>query len=198
MSNVQVSDGFDNLDGLSRKLRARYNTPRIGGFSAASSIGTQVVPDRDDTTVWDIVADYKNDHGTDKLNGAVAFSQPDSNRNRINGSLSTLYIPLGLSFTAAAGLENVKSRNQRFLYGKIGYQVQRFELGLTALSADVYAGQDFNTYNSDSFSVGLQAVQKIDRLRTELYFGVRHYRYDDPSADFKSSAGILTGARVKF
>lgn len=198
LSDVQVKDGFDNLDGLSRKLRVRYDTPRIRGFGMASSVGTEVVPKRDNITVWDIVADYKNDHGTYKLNGAVAFSQPDSNRNQINGSLSTLHIPSGLSLTAAAGQEDVGSRNQRFLYGKIGYQIQRFEFGLTALSADVYAGRDFNTRGSDSFSVGFQSVQKIDRLRTELFFGVRRYQYNDASADYKSGTGFLTGARLKF
>jgi hypothetical protein len=198
LSDIKVSNVFDNLDGLSRKLRVRYDTPRFYGISAASSVGTEVVPKRTNITVWDVMFDYKHTHGPYKMDGGVSFSQPASDRNRINGSFSTLHTPSGVSLTVAAGLEDKDSRTPQFIYGKIGHQTQHFEFGLTALSADMYVGRNFYTQGSDSFSVGFQSVQRLDRLRSELYLGARYFRYDDSDADYKSGVGILAGTRIKF
>lgn len=198
LSDIEISDGFDNLDGLSRKLRARYDTPRFQGFGIESSVGTEVVPERDHITAWDIVVDYQNEFGSYEFDGALAFSRPDSDTNRINGSFSVLHSLSGISLTTAVGTDFIDGKNPNYIYGKVGYQFQRFNIGLTALSIDAYSGRNFNSDSSESFSVGFQSVQKIDRLRTELFLGIRYYEFDDLVADYKSSTGLLTGARIKF
>ena len=39
LSSVHVKDAFTNFDGLGRKLRVRYDTPKFAGFSLATSVG---------------------------------------------------------------------------------------------------------------------------------------------------------------
>ena len=50
----------------------------------------------------------------------------------------------------------------------------------------------------ESASIGLVAVQNVDRIGTEVYAGLRNYDLDRGGADFDDVNGLLVGARVKF
>ena len=197
LTEISVSDGFSNLDGLSRKLRLRYDKPFHNGFKFQTSVGTQIVPSRNKTTSWDLSLIY-DEAGEDlKLQGGVAFSQPDSDTDRLNGSFSVLDVATGLSVTFAGGIQRDQQKDPHFVYGKLGYQFRHFDAGKTAISLDAYYGQNFNAEDSESFSAGFQFVQNIDRLKTDVYLGLRHYDYQDNGAALKSGLGILVGARLK-
>jgi hypothetical protein len=195
LSARSVKSVFNNFDGLSRKLRVRYDTPSFNGFSASASLGQQVVPTVTDVTVWDIAARYAGTIEDVKIAGALAFSRPGDDRSIVDGSISLLHVPTGLSVTLASGTE---TSGGAYGYAKLGYQTDFFDFGMTAISVDGYAGSDIGGAGRHSKSLGLQLVQNVDYLQTEFYVGGRIFEYDEASADFNDASALLVGARAKF
>ena len=199
-SSVQVKSTFGNLDGLSRLMRVRYDTPSFAGFSAAASFGTTVVRDVLNDENWDIALRYGNELGSFKVQGAAANSRADDkDQDRFDGSVSVRHAT-GWNGTIAGGTESsgTSSADPNFVYGKLGYAANFFDAGETAFSVDYFRGQDFSTDGSDSQSVGVAIVQRLDYYQTELFAGFRLYDYSEPGDNFEDGWGILTGARVKF
>lgn len=199
LSDVAVKDAFTNFDGLGRKLRVRYDTPTWEGFWLSSSVGTQIVPTPTDVTVWDIAARYEDEMDDFTIGAAVAFSIPGEDQSLIDGSFSVLHTPSGISLTMAGAIEdNPSNTDGRYIYGKLGYQTEYFDWGETAVSVDVYLGEDVAADGSDSHSIGAQFVQNIDYLQTELFLGARLYDYDEEVASFDEGFAVLSGARLRF
>lgn len=198
LSEVQVKDAFTNFDGLQRKLRVRYDTPKYAGFSLGTSVGTQVVPTKTETWVWDIAARYENTFGDFKVAGAAAFSRPSEDDELYDGSVSVLHEPTGLSITLAAAYSDEERVNGRYFYTKLGYQADFFEVGKTAMSVDAYFGKDIEGTDANSSSFGVQLVQNLDYYQTELYLGARSYDFDDAADEVDTGVAFLAGARVKF
>jgi predicted porin len=199
VSDVTVNDAFDNLDGLGRLARLRYDSPDFAGFTLGASVGQKVVGGIVGGAQWDVAAKYADTLGDFQIKGAAAYSRLATDENRYSGSASVLHQPTGLNATIAGGHEDREGASDpNFVYAKLGYKARFLDLGVTAFSADIYSGRDFVTSGSDSLSFGFQAVQNLDYYRTELYFGVRLYEYDDKAASYKSGFAVLTGARIKF
>jgi hypothetical protein len=198
LSSVHVKDAFTNFDGVGRKLRVRYDTPTFVGFSLATSVGTQVVPDDTGITVWDVAVRYETTVEDYKLAAVVAFSKPDDDESLVDGSISFLHEPTGLSLTLAAAYSDEEMADGRYGYAKLGYQTNIFQVGKTAFSVDAYFGEDIADEATDSRSLGAQVVQHLDYLQTELYLGARWYTYEEASTDFDDSFAVLAGARIKF
>jgi hypothetical protein len=199
LSDVQVAETFRDIDGLGRKLRFRYDTPSYHGFSLAASIGTQIVPIVTDEVVWDVAIWYDNNHGDFKVSGAVAYSRPAVLGDHIvSGSFSTLHVPTGLSVTIASAYEVQADGDARYIYGKVGRQIDHFDFGITAFSVDAYYGKSINVKRSESVSFGVQLVQSVDYWQTDFYAGIRTYDYDETNADYKRGIAVLTGAQISF
>ncbi|ANK77067.1 MULTISPECIES: porin [Ensifer] len=198
LSTVRVKDAFTNYDGLSRKLRVRYDTPAFGGFSFATSVGTQVVPEETDVTVWDAAVRYNETYDAFKVAAALAVSRPGDGNSIYDASVSVLHLDTGLSLTLAAGYSDKETVDGRYGYVKIGYQADIFDVGKTAFSVDAYFGKDIAGRGSKSDSFGAQIVQNLDYLQTELYLGARTYSLDQETADLQDSFAVLGGARIKF
>lgn len=198
LSSIQVKDAFTDYDGLGRKLRVRYDTPSYGGFSLGTSIGTQVVPETTNVTVWDVALRYDETIDDLKVSGALAFSRPGDGNSIYDASISLLHQPTGLSLTLAAGYSDNEQVDGRYVYAKLGYQTEIFEVGKTAFSVDAYFGKDIEGSDTNSDSFGVQVVQNLDYWRTELYAGARTYSYDQEIASVQDSYAVLIGARVKF
>jgi hypothetical protein len=107
-------------------------------------------------------------------------------------------MPTGINATLAGGFQSLTGRDARYVYGKLGYQADLTRLGKTALSIDVYYGNGINAGGSDSVAFGVQTVQNVTSLQTDMYLGVRIYDYEDNTADYEAGIAILTGARIKF
>ena len=198
-SSVTVNDAFDNLDGLSRLMRLRYDSPDFAGFTLGASVGQKVVGGIVGGAQWDVAANYADTIGDFQIKGAAAYSRPSSDEDRLNGSLSVLHQQSGINATIAGGhASDPGASDPEFVYAKLGYKIHFFDFGVTAFSADIYAGHDFVTAGSHSRSYGFQAVQSLDYYRTELYLGARLYEYDDTAASYKPGLAVLTGARIKF
>ena len=198
LSAIDVGDVFNNFDGLSRKLRVRYDTPSLAGFTLSGSYGTEVVPEETGVDVWDVALRYAGEFGGFKVASAAAYSDTGS-ADQYDGSLSVLHIPTGISVTGAAGYSREEGVDGRYLYGKLGYQREFFDAGATAFAVDIYDGDDINSVaGSESFSWGAFVVQNFDYYQSQVYLGVRSYEYDDGAANYDRIVAALTGVRVKF
>jgi hypothetical protein len=198
LSNIQVGDTFREYDELSRRFRVRYDTPDLNGFVFGASIGQQIVPSQTNVTEWDVAAQYSKRHGEFDISGGLAYSHAGGNTHGINGSVSSLHVPSGISLTFASAVEFQPGRNGKYFYTKLGYQADYFDFGTTSFSVDAYFGRNLNAITSESVSIGFQAVQSVDSWGTDFYLGIRSYDYDDNVDDYKKSLAVLAGSRFEF
>jgi hypothetical protein len=189
----RINQAFNNLDGLGRDDRVRYDTPVFHGFQFSGS-----ATERHD---WDAAARYRGDISGTKVVGAVAFADATQQRDltQVNGSVSVLF-PFGFNVTAAAGTRDIEHRSDdvKFYYGKLGYIFEPFDVGTTALAVDFTQVDDSNRPDDEFRSYGAFIVQHFDRIGTEFYMGVRNHELDRPDEDFEDIVAVLSGARVKF
>lgn len=198
LSGVTVGSAFSNLDGLGRKVRIRYDTPTFQGFGLRASYGEDLLNEIDDP-LYDIAATYSQDTDTFVVNGGIAFSRNDSTDvNIVSGSISGRHKPSGISLTFAAAHEDTPTVDAAYGYAKIGYQHQFFEIGTTAFSLDYYYGDSLATEGSRSNSIGLAAVQNIDKLNMQLWLVWRNHAYNDDSGPYEDGQAIFGGAIVRF
>lgn len=194
LSGIAVRNSFTNLNGLGRDDRLRYDTPEIGGFSAATSFI--------DGGAWDISLGYSGNFDGVRVRAAGGYGNAHSRQGFkvVSGSVSAL-LPSGISVAAAAGNRDDKTAGRKdrdFLYGKLGYQFEALEIGRTAFAVDAYRGADIGANDERSTAFGLAAVQNVTRLGAELYVGLRRYTIDRPNADFERILGVMSGARIRF
>lgn len=205
LSNVKIGDAFANLDGLSRRMRARYDTPSFfGGARLSTSVGYNALSG-DDDIAWDVAATFDRNRPDEALALSAGLSYihfGNGDRTGYGGSASILHKPSGISLTIAEGLEDRSgsSRDPLFFYGKLGYKPDLTDLGPTAFSADFFWGEDFRTIDSESISFGLAGVQTIEYKDTsfDIFGTVRHYSFDESAADYENGLSFLTGVRWSF
>ena len=193
---VTIAGAFNQFDGLSRRDRIRYDTPDIGGFTLSSSF---VQGD-----AWDVALRYSAAYESIGTRVAAAIAYADGAQrfdfNQVNGSISAIH-DSGLNLTFASGTQDIDGRATNdpvMVYGKLGYQFAPFTIGTTALAVD-YGANDDLAADGDEFSTwGVFAVQNIDKIATELYFGYRNHDLDRPGVAIDDIDTAVFGARVKF
>ncbi|MCP4330449.1 MAG: PAS domain-containing protein [Alphaproteobacteria bacterium] len=203
LSGNTVNDYFDNLDGLSRQQRVRYDTPTFAGFSLSTSYG--------DGGQWDARGQYKQKldvaGGLKVVAAAGWYTDTDVPNNEgvegISGSASVLHVPTGLFVTGAYGtvLDTATGTDPEpsFYYVKGGIQQKWFSFGKTAVSGNVWMGWDYLNNGSESDNYGVQLVQNVDASGTEIYFGGNYFSVTDPAEDPYQDIWVgLLGVRQKF
>jgi predicted porin len=197
---LAVSNVFDQMDGLSRRNRVRYDTPDMAGFSLGVSAGEKEMVD---ATLL-----YSQDIGGAKLNAALAWSNPgdDKDYSQINGSASLLF-NCGFNLTAAGGARDLDDMpaggdDPTFMYGKAGYIFKPLvPVGSTAVSVDygVYENAEKQDISQKGTAAGVQLVQKLSDWSTDLSAAYRGYQLeDDTQADYDDISIVMGGARFKF
>jgi hypothetical protein len=197
LSDVKVENAFIDQDGVGRLVRVRYDTHNYRGFVLSASAGVDAIRDTVDDPSMDAVVRYEHVGSSHWFKSAAAIATIGGDKYQFSGSASVLY-KNGVSLTGAVTSRAHSDRNAYYFYGKIGYMADFFDVGRTALSADVYSGGNQRVRGAMSAAWGLQAVQSIDHIHTDVYLGVRGYRYSEPSTEYNSSFGVLTGARTRF
>jgi hypothetical protein len=193
-----VNSLFNDLDGLHREDRVRYDTPSFGGGFVGSTSVTQ-------GGGMDAALRYNGKIGTATVAGAVAYANSDSRdtsgfdfNDQYNGSVS-VRLENGFNVTFAAGTRDQKvGFDTNFWYGKVGYLAKLNDLGNTAFSVDYFTQDDFAVRGAKGKAYGAYVVQVIDGLSTDLYAGVRNHQYDRINANYYDALAIMTGARVRF
>ncbi len=192
LTATTIGSVFSNLDGNSRIERVRYDTPSFKGLVLSGSAGQN--------NEEDLALRHKLAYGDFKIESGIAYSGSNT-RDRIHGSVSALHEPTGISATFAAGRDDLDAGgpDPDFFYFKLGYQTKDLlPYGLSAISIDYYDGSDIGIAGSSAESVGIYAVQNIDRFNAELYAGYRHYELTAPGNSFQDIDAVLFGARIKF
>ena len=193
MLGPSIGDVFNQFDGLSRDDRVRYDTPSFSGLKGSVSF---IDGDR-----WDLAGRFSGEFASTKVAAAIAYANADSRGDfeQFNGSLSVL-TPFGISVTGAGGTRDTEGRDDDawFWYAKLGYTFDALELGSTSVALDFTEAYDIDADGDDSRSYGVFLVQKVDKIGTDFYIGVRNHELDRPGANFHDVFTILSGARVKF
>lgn len=194
LTDVSISDAFDDMDGLSRKNRVRYDSPLFYGFSLATSV---ISDGRYDGSLW-----WGGEGFGLEAVGAVAFADPheDNTGYQYDGSFSVLHKDTGLNLTLSGGLrERDDQDNAGNFYAKVGWLARFFSFGHTAFGLDYTHSWSLPTEDYKGYSVGLAAVQQFEKYGTEFYLQYRLYALDrDFFPDVQDINVGTIGARVKF
>jgi hypothetical protein len=197
----QVSDAFNGLDGLSRKIRIRYDSPSFYGLGVSTSVMSGGGADA--------ALRFGKTFGKTKVAFDAAYTSPqtfnsgtsnEAHGNEANGSASIL-LPCGVSLTGAYGVvmaEESGRRNPHYYYVKPGYQFNYFKTGLTALSVDYGRYYNFAQNRDTGIVKGIQAVQNLDPLNMAVFAGYRQFVLKRPGTDFRNVNIYLLGAYYKF
>ena len=201
LSDIKIGDVFNNYDGLSRKVRVRYDTPLWSGFGLRSSYGRDLLSDNPevrDQDLFDVAATYTTEFDDFKVIAQAAYSWKGSDVTIADGSASILHGPTGLSATVALGQQDNGSLTGSYGYVKLGWQADLISWGKTAFAIDYYSGTDIASAGSDSESTSFSVVQNITDWNTEVYLTWREYDYSEPETSFLAANAMFIGARFKF
>jgi hypothetical protein len=202
LTTVKVSDAFNNMDGLSRTDRVRYDTPSFYGFKLAGSVTSKSADDDKDMSLW-----YKGKLGIIKTEGAISYvwysASNTTLRNQFSGSFSLL-ADFGLNLTFAAGhREFVPSARTGadYYWGKLGYIADLFSFGKTAFSVDYGRYDDMALNKDEAKTICGAVVQSLKDWNSEIYLAYRNYQLDRvtvPAVDYENIDAVMFGVRVKF
>jgi hypothetical protein len=213
LTTFNVFDMFDNLDGLGRDDRFRYDTPNFAGFSGAFSATTK-------QNQWDAALNYASEIGSFDLAGALAYWKKGDNvkkdpatglptqlrirdtarKDGWGGSFSVLHTS-GFNATVAGGNANAERSgrdDQKYWYAKLGYRAQFWSIGDTNFSVDYWDGKNYVENSSKSKSWSITAVQQLQHYGTDLYASFRNYDPDLKTENLQDLKAFMLGARVKF
>ena len=196
LSSTQIGNVFDNMDGLGRDDRLRYDSPKFYGLAASASVVSG--------NAADVALRYSAEIGETKVAAAAAYSDPAGNSSTVDdtvsGSVSVLH-SCGGSVTVAAGSQDLKVSGRddgSFFYAKLGYRRGFFSIGDTALALDYALNKDISQNGDEADSFGLMAVQYIDNWATEYYLGFRYHNLDRENTDYDAINALMSGFRIKF
>lgn len=199
-ANPRISEAFDNMDGLGRDVRLRYDTPRPAAFPMQLRLSA-TQGGKDAAIFYDGPSS-----GWTRIVGAVAYAHRRGGdvpwEDQISGSFSLL-IGDSVSFTGAGGTQRNRSgddprRDARYFYGKLGYQRDFWSLGRTAFSVDIGQAHDLALRDDRARAAGLQFVQHLVRWTAEAYFGARINELERSGGDFDPIVTVMTGMRLRF
>jgi len=114
---VTVGGSRSNFDGLSRRDRLRYDTPKFAGFYGSASVMSE--------SRWDAALRYSGDLGWGKLAAAGAYADLGTSSDTQDGIISSsasLLLPMGLNFTVSYAKRDQDNTDPWNLFGKVGYQ----------------------------------------------------------------------------
>jgi len=194
-SGIDVGDTFSNFDGA-RRFRIRYDTPSFSGFTFTASAGEEVLRSGDDNDYYDFGAKYDQDYGDMRVAARLGYSIRDSDEELLLGSLAVLHEPTGLNAAFSSGRQD--EGDASYYYIKAGIKQEWFAIGETRLSIDYYDGSDFEVIGSESSSVGVAVVQKVDSANLEIYATYRSYELDNAGPDVLDQDVTFIGARWRF
>lgn len=195
-SSDTIAGSADNMDGLGKTDRIRYDTPEIGGFVFSASNGPE-------GTV-DVAATYSGKIGATEVSAAAAWYNGSGSANDFEdgftGSVSAL-MANGLNLTLAAGTKQAAASGRddaTFMYGKVGYKAKLNTLGATNFAVDYGVYNDIGQNGDDLQTIGLQVVQEIDGTGSSVYGAFRNYSLDRTATNYDDIQAGIVGAFVAF
>lgn len=194
-SGIDIGDAFSDFDGA-RRFRVRYDTPDFNGFTVSASAGEEVLSEGNDDEFYDLGLKYARDYGDIKVDGRLGYAWVSGGNERAIGSLAVLHAPTGVNAAVSTGKQS--GDDEDFVYVKLGYIQDWLPFGSTAISLDVYEGNDFAIAGSESSSIGLGVVQRFDDQNLEVYAAYRTFEFDEATTPVEDIDVMVVGARWKF
>jgi hypothetical protein len=196
-STIQVDTAFNNMDGLGRADRIRYDTPVYRGLRASTAYL--------DGGAWDAALRYGQKLFTFKVIAAAGYantaSTSSSMKSQFSGSISVLHNS-GLNLTIAGATRDMSgaasNRDPHSIYGKLGYKAKLIKIGSTAFSVDYRGTWDLPMKGAEGDSMAFAVVQNVTDWGTELYASYRRLKLDVPGLSLDDMDTVLAGARVTF
>jgi len=194
LTEQRIDHSFSDFNGLSRKNRLRYDSPKFYGAHLAGSL---VSDERYDAAL------YWGGQGYGfKAAGAAGFADPNEADSDIlySGSFAILHEDTGLNLSISAGKKEHDSQDDATnIFIKAGWLTRFFDVGKTAFSVDYTRGENIPTEDDEGYSIGVAAVQRFEKYGTELYALYRKYSLDrDVEPSVHDINVVSSGARVKF
>jgi hypothetical protein len=190
---VTVSNSRNNFDGLSRKDRVRYDTPRWRGFFASASL--------EGNSEWDVAARYAGDFGWARFATAVGWADFGTSKDSADGtkdgrfsSSASMLFKNGLNLTASFGYGFRDAADPWNLYGKIGYRFLRIH----AASIQYSRTENLSAKNDKGDTFALAYVFSPWK-GVEFYGSYFLHMLDRDQGSNPDNINIgFAGARVKF
>jgi predicted porin len=203
VSGIKVKDAFKDFDGLSRKDRLRYDTPKFKGAHLSAS---WISDKRWDTALWWGGEGYGFKMGaaaaiayinTEKL---IEDSYYEDSDYQYDGSFSILHENTGLNFTLSGGMQEVDHQSDpNNVYAKIGWRTDLISYGKTSFGVDYAWSDNITAENDDGNSFGIAAVQQFNDYGAELYAQFRNFSLNrDVEPNVEDLNVFTVGTRVKF
>jgi hypothetical protein len=197
-----LGDYADNLDGVSRVDRVRYDSPSIYGFVLSASWG------EDD--YYDVALRFKKEFNSIRVAAGIAYVAADEvNGNvddlgkfeQVSGSFSVMHIPSGVFLSAAAGEKDFDDEilsDASYWYAQAGIEKRVMSYGSTTFYGEYGLYEDF-VENAEAERWGFGLVQAIDTAAMDVYAQATFWDIDDPAfEDNGELTTILVGSRIKF
>jgi len=190
---VSVGDSRSNFDGLSRRDRVRFDSPRWEGFYASLSF--------EGNSEWDLAARYAGKLGGARLAAAAGWASygnsSDSNNGNREGQFSSsasMFFKSGLSLTASYAFRDQNGTNPWNLFGKIGYKFKKNH----AASIQYSRTKHLSAIDDIGDSLGLAYV--FSPWASVDFYGTYYLHMLDrgQGTDPDDISILMAGARVKF
>jgi hypothetical protein len=190
---VTVGGSRSDFDGLSRRDRLRYDTPRWAGFFASASF--------EGNSEWDLAARYAGDFGWARFAAAAGWADfgtssdsDDGTRDGQFSSSASMLFDFGLNLTASYAVRDQDETNPWNLFGKIGYKfLKKHAVSIQYSRTKNLSAKDDkgDTFNTSYVFTPWQSV--------ELYGTYYIHMLDrDVGSDPDDINIFMAGARVKF
>jgi len=196
-TNITVGGSRSNFDGLSRKDRLRYDTPKFAGFYGSASVMSE--------NRWDAALRYAGDFGWAKLAAAGAWSDPGTSGDSelsnpvrdVDGwfsSSASMLFNNGLNLTVSYAKRDQDNTDPWNLFGKVGYQF----LEKHAASIQYSRTENLSAKDDKGDSFGLAYV--FSPWKSVEFYGTYylHMLDRDAAGDPDDINIFMTGGRVKF
>ena len=194
----RIRESYSGKDGLARRNRARYDSPKFMGFQLSASHADR---QGSDEHANDVALRFAHELSSGaKFQSAIAYANITNDSDQINGSASMLFSN-GISLTGAGGycFNAVMGRKKSYsVLGKLGYQFKLLPYGLTALAADYGFAKSIHMNDDRSHVYGFFLVQNFDSIATEFYTGIRIHRLIRSGSRFRRILAVMTGFKTKF
>lgn len=193
-----LGDAFSNLDG-GRDDRVRYDSVRWKGMQASVAYASM--------GFWDAAITHNADYDNFETLSAIAYRHDDSGDEFVNGSLSMLHKPSGMTFTyngarkdgdkPATATTNLDSEMDYF---QLGWNADLNCLGQTSFAVGYYMGEDMVRTGDESDAMGFAIHQAVDKIGAEFYIMAKQFDYDDRQAarNWDKMNLIAVGGLVRF
>ena len=179
LTDVRIGQIYNDIDGLSRRDRIRYDTPSFAGVTVS---GSMISGD-----AFDAAVNYNRKFGETKVAAALGAANPGdiivSADNLIAGSISVLF-PMGFNATFSSGyldFEDNDRDNATNWWGKLGYQTRFTDSGLTSFSIDYGETARYREDDETGKTWAIAAVHNMMDWGTEVYLAYRGHSLDSQS-----------------